>query len=138
MLTGDLLELRQSDCRSLAAEPGRPPHAIFGVEVTRPEHRPPPGPAVGVDVGVKSLAVLSAGEVVPNSKHLSRYTRRMARLQRQCSRRAGPAKGRAASKRWQRSKARLGRTHAKVAQARTDGLHKLTARLATTHATVVI
>jgi len=30
MLTGDLLELRQSDCRSLAAEPGRPPHAIFG------------------------------------------------------------------------------------------------------------
>jgi len=29
MLTGDLLELRQSDCRSLAAEPGRPPHAIF-------------------------------------------------------------------------------------------------------------
>jgi len=31
MLTGDLLELRQSDCRSLAAEPGRPPHAIFGL-----------------------------------------------------------------------------------------------------------
>jgi putative transposase len=55
--------------------------------------RPLRGPAVGVDKGAKSLAVLSTGEVAPNSKHLSRHARRMAwrmpRLQRQF--RAGPA-----------------------------------------------
>jgi putative transposase len=91
-----------------------------------------------VDVGVKSLAVVSTGEVVPNSKHLSRYARRIARLQRQCARPLGPAKGQAPSKRWRRSKTRLGAAHAKVAAARSDGLHKLTTRLATTHAVVVV
>ena len=113
-------------------------YVAFGVEVTRPEHRPPPGPPVGVDVGVKSLAVVSTGEVVENPRHLSRYQRRMARLQRECSRRRGPAKSQAPSKRWRRSKARLARAHAKVAAARSDGLHKLTTRLATTHAVVVV
>jgi len=43
-------------------------YVAFGVEATRPEHRPPPGPPVGVDVGVGSLAVVSTGEVVPNSQ----------------------------------------------------------------------
>ncbi len=110
----------------------------FGCQVDRKQRPAPSGPPVGVDAGVKSLAVLSSGEVVPNPKHLSKWARRQARLQRQCARRAGPAKGRAPSKRWWRSKARLARTHAKVATARSDGLHKLTTRLATTNATVVV
>lgn len=110
----------------------------FGVVDDRKQRPAPSGPPVGVDAGVKSLAVLSSGEVVPNPKHLSKWARRQARLQRQCARRAGPAKGRAPSKRWWRSKARLARTHAKVATARSDGLHKLTTRLATTNATVVV
>lgn len=89
-------------------------YVSFGCEAARSDHRRPPGPAIGADVGVEHLAVLSSGEVVPNPKHLSRYARRVARLQAECSRRAGPAKGRAPSKRWRRSKARLGRAHAKV------------------------
>lgn len=113
-------------------------YASFGCQVDRKQRPAPSGPPVGVDAGVKSLAVLSSGEVVPNPKHLSKWARRQARLQRQCARRAGPAKGRAPSKRWWRSKARLARTHAKVATARSDGLHKLTTRLATTNATVVV
>jgi putative transposase len=40
--------------------------------------------------------------------------------------------------RWKATKARLGKTHAKVAQARSDGLHKLTTRLARAHAVVVV
>jgi len=114
-------------------------YVSFGCQVERPEELPGwPIAVVGVDVGVKSLAVLSTGEEIPNPKHLSRYARRMARLQAQCSRRRGPAKGRPPSKRWQRSKAALGRAHAKVAAARGDGLHKLTTRLATTYGTVVV
>ena len=109
-------------------------YVAFGVEVTRLEHRPAAGPVVGVDVGVKSLAVLS-GEVIENPKHLSRYARPMARLQSQCARRAGPVKAQPPSKCWQRSKARLGRTHAELAAARSDRLHKLTTRLAKTQAT---
>lgn len=92
-------------------------YVSFGCQVDRKQRPAPSGPPVGVDAGVKSLAVLSSGEVVPNPKHLSKWARRQARLQRQCARRAGPAKGRAPSKRWWRSKARLARTHAKVATA---------------------
>ncbi len=114
-------------------------YVSFGCQVERPKAVPEhPDAVVGVDVGVKSLAVLSTGEVIPNPKHTSRYARRMTRLQRQGARRVGPGKGRPPSKRWQRSKARLGRAHARVSAARTDGLHKLTTRLATTYGTVVI
>ena len=113
-------------------------YVSFGCEVEREPVATLSGPPVGVDLGVGALAVLSSGERVANPRHLSRYQRRMARLQRECSRRRGPAKGRAPSKRWKRSKARLGRTHAKVAAARSDGLHKLTTKLATTSCTVVV
>ena len=96
----------------------------FGCQVVRSEARPKqPKAVVGVDVGVRSLAVVSTGEVVANPKHLSRYHRRMARLQRQCARRQGPAKGRAPSMRWRRSRDALARTHARAAAARRDGLH---------------
>jgi putative transposase len=54
-------------------------------------------PVVGVDVGARSMAVLSSGKVVPAPKALSRYARTMDRLQKQCSRRQGPAKGRQSS-----------------------------------------
>jgi len=114
-------------------------YVSFGCRVERPAAEPARTDAVvGVDVGVRSLAVVSTGEVVANPKHLSRYARRMARQQRQCARRQGPARGRAPSKRWRRSQAALARTHAKVAAARSDGLHKLTTRLATTYGTVVV
>ncbi len=114
-------------------------YVSFGCQVERCEPMAEnPDEVVGVDVGVKCLAVLSTGEVVTNPKHASRYARRIARLQAQCSRRAGPAKAGQARSRWKRSKSALGRTHAKVAAARSDGLHKLTTRLATTYGTVVV
>lgn len=115
-------------------------YVAFGCEVERGE----PDPCrtrrtiVGVDVGVGSLAVLSTGEVIANPKHLGRYGRRMARLQRELARRQGPCRGRRPSNRWRGTKARLGRSHAKVAAARTDGLHKLTTALATGYDAVVV
>ena len=113
-------------------------YVSFGCEVERPEPSLPAGLAVGIDLGVKRLAVLSDGEVVENPAHLSRYARRMARLQRQCSRRRGPGKGALPSGRWRRSKVKLARAHVKVANARADGLHKLTTGLAQTYGTVVV
>ena len=44
--------------------------------------------------------------------------RRIARLQRRCSRRKGPGKGRPPSKRWSRATRSLAKVHAKVAHAR--------------------
>ena len=52
----------------------------FTCEAGRPKVEAPTRRPVGVDVGVKCLAVLSTGEQVPNPKHLSRWQRRQARL----------------------------------------------------------
>ena len=63
----------------------------FSVEITRHDPGPArPGSVVGVDLGVKSLAVLSTGEVIPNPRHLEVAQRELRRLQRQAASRIGP------------------------------------------------
>jgi putative transposase len=91
-----------------------------------------PDAVVGVDVGVKHLAVLSTGEVVENPKALGSYARRMARLSRELARRE------LGSKRCRRTKAKLARCHAKVANTRRDAIHELTSDLVSSYGTVVI
>ncbi|UWP87715.1 IS607 family element RNA-guided endonuclease TnpB [Dactylosporangium fulvum] len=116
-------------------------HVAFTVEVERAERRPAqPGAVVGVDVGVKHLAVLSTGELVDNPRHLVAAQNRMRALGRALSRRTGPDRrtGRRPSRRWERAAARLGRAYARVADLRRDGLHKLTTRLTREHGTVVV
>ncbi|ROO82782.1 transposase [Actinocorallia herbida] len=116
-------------------------HVSFTVEVERAERAPArPDSVVGVDVGIKHLAVLSTGELVDNPRHLVAARRRMRTLGRALSRKTGPDRrtGRRGSKRWERACARLGRAHARVANLRRDGLHKLTTRLAREYGTVVI
>jgi putative transposase len=116
-------------------------HVAFTVEVERADRTPDrPGSVVGVDVGIKHLAVLSTGELVPNPRHLADTLARLRQLGRALSRKTGPDRrtGRRPSKRWQRAANRIGRAHARVANLRRDGLHKLTTRLAREHGTVVV
>ena len=113
----------------------------FGCETGRTPAGPLPqlGQVVGAGIGVSCLAVLSTGEKVPNPRQLSRYARRLARLQAQQSRRHGRARhGNRPSKRWCRTVARVARAHGQVAQARAGGLGKLTTALAKNHQTVVV
>ncbi|MGI5176468.1 IS607 family element RNA-guided endonuclease TnpB [Dactylosporangium sp. CA-152071] len=120
---------------------GRCWHASFTVEVQRAERQPVrPKSVVGVDVGIKHLAVLSTGELVDNPRHLVAAQQRMRALGRALSRKTGPDRrtGQHASRRWQRAATRLGRVHARVANLRRDGLHKLTTGLAREHGTVVV
>ncbi|MFD0576217.1 IS607 family element RNA-guided endonuclease TnpB [Dactylosporangium darangshiense] len=115
-------------------------HVAFCVEVERAVRTPArPNSTVGVDVGIRHLAVLSTGALVPNPRHLDGAARRMRRLARRLSRRAGPDRraDRRASNRWGRAQAALGRAHSRVANLRRDGLHKLTTRLTREYATVV-
>src|SRR5262249_6659937 len=108
---------------------GRRWYVAFCVEVERAERAPArPGSVVGVDVGIKRLAVLSTGELVDNPRHLVAAHQRLRQRGRALSRKTGPDRrtGQRASNRWQRAANRLGRTHARVANLRRDGLHKLT------------
>ncbi|WP_242624362.1 IS607 family element RNA-guided endonuclease TnpB [Micromonospora kangleipakensis] len=116
-------------------------YVAFCVDVDRAARTPhQPQLVVGVDLGVKHLAVLSTGELEPNPRYLDAAARRMRRLARRVCRRVGPDRrtGRRASKRWERARARLGRAHARVAHLRRDGLHKLTTRLAREYGTIVV
>ncbi|MFF0579319.1 IS607 family element RNA-guided endonuclease TnpB [Streptosporangium saharense] len=115
----------------------------FTCEVDRADRTPAkPDAVVGVDLGVKDLAVLSTGQVVANPKHHRAALRRLRRLDRQLARRLGPRTPgggrREASLGWAKTKAALGKAHARVANQRRDGLHKLTSHLAATYGTVVV
>ncbi len=116
-------------------------HVSFTVEVDRVERTPArTASVVGVDVGIKHLAVLSTGELVDNPRHFVTAQARLRALGRALSRKTGPDRrtGQRPSKRWERAAARLGTAHARVANLRRDGLHKLTTRLAREYGTVVV
>jgi putative transposase len=113
----------------------------FTVEVHRAARAPQhPAEAVGVDLGVSNLAVLSTGAIVPNPQHLDTAQRKIRSAARAVSRRAGPHRqaGTRPSKRWERARRRLARLHARAANLRRDGLHKLTTSLACGYGTVVV
>ncbi|WP_066942282.1 IS607 family element RNA-guided endonuclease TnpB [Microtetraspora fusca] len=115
----------------------------FTCEIDRADRSPARSDAVvGVDLGVKNLAVLSTGEVVPNPKHHRAALRKLRKLNKELARRHGPRTPgggkRDASARWHKTKAALGKAHARVAGQRRDGLHKLTTALAGTYGTVVV
>ena len=99
-----------------------------------------PDTVVGVDVGIKHLAVLSTGEVIDNPRHLAAASRRLRRMSRRVSRRIGPDRRTRhdPSKRWVKANADRARAHARTADLRRDGLHKLTTRLAAEYATIVV
>jgi putative transposase len=99
-----------------------------------------PAAVVGVDVGVKHLAVLSTGDIIDNPRHLAGGARRLRRLSRRVSRRVGPDRRtrQDASKRWLKANAARSRAHTRVANLRRDGLHKLTTTLAAGYGTIVV
>ena len=91
-----------------------------GVEI---EPLPSTGAAVGLDMGVKSFAVTSNGMEYPNHKYLSRSEKKLARLQRQLSRKS---KG---SNRWDKARFQVARLHEHIANQRQDTLHKLSSEI---------
>ncbi|MFG2108194.1 IS607 family element RNA-guided endonuclease TnpB [Micromonospora chersina] len=117
----------------------------FQVEVSKNERTPArPDAVVGVDLGVKCLAVVadSAGAVryVPNPAHYDRALKVLKRMSRRVSRRNGPDRrtGQPPSKRWLIANAERNRVHHRVANLRQDGLHKLTTTITGEYATVVV
>jgi putative transposase len=95
---------------------------------------------IGVDLGVKSLAVISHGTVVANPRHYDAARRRLARASRTVSRRQGPDRrtGRTASNRWLKANERRNKIHYAVVNQRRDAIHKLTTTLAREYGTVVV
>lgn len=89
--------------------------------------------AVGIDVGLDHLLTLSTGEKISNPRHERRDRTALARAQRNLARKA-PGEGANRVK----ARRRVARIHARIADRRRDGLHKLTTRLVRENQTLVI
>jgi putative transposase len=115
-------------------------HVAFSVEMPDREPVSRSGRVVGVDLGIKSLAVLSTGEVVGNPRHLGAALTDLRRAQRQAARRQGPDRRTRAtpSNRWRKARARADRVHTRVGNLRRNAIHQLTNRLVGEFDTIVI
>ncbi|MET8004805.1 IS607 family element RNA-guided endonuclease TnpB [Nonomuraea glycinis] len=117
-------------------------HVSFTVHTERTQGTPArPDAVIGVDLGIKTLAVFSDGRPpVANPRHLTTAARKLRRLSRAVSRKRGPDRrtGQRPSQRWLRANAARNRAEYRVAALRRDGIHQLTTGLARTYGTVVV
>lgn len=89
-------------------------------------------PIVGVDIGIKELAVTSTSKVFKNPKAYKRMNKRMKRLQRSVTRKVKGSKNRA------KAVKKLSKIHATISNIRKDAIHKLTHYLAKNHSEIKI
>lgn len=84
---------------------------------------PSTGVAVGLDMGLHVFATTSCGVEYPNHKYLAKSLKKLARLQRQLSRKT---KG---GSNWEKARVHVARLHEHVANQRKDMLHKLSTEI---------
>ncbi len=84
---------------------------------------PSTGSVVGLDVGIKSFAISSDGIEYANPKYLRQSEKKLARLQRQLSRKT---KG---SSNWNKARIKVARLHEHIANQRLDMQHKLSTQI---------
>jgi putative transposase len=87
---------------------------------------------VGVDLGVKTLAVLSNGETFEAPKPFKKFLSKLKRMQRSKSRREKGSQNR------HKLRQKIAKVHAKITNLRQDSLHKLTSYLTDNFAGIVI
>ena len=98
----------------------------------RPSMPAPVNVAVGIDAGITSLVTRSSAEKITNPRRERADRARLAKAQRELSRKAEGSNNR------EKARRKVARVHAKIADRRRDFLHKLTTRLVRENQTVVI
>jgi len=96
--------------------------SICCTDVNIPQY-PATGATVGLDMGLKDLVVTSDGAVHPNHRHIRQSEKKLAKAQRELSRKSIGGNNR------ERARIRVARIQEKIANQRNDALHKLTTAL---------
>ena len=81
------------------------------------------GTVVGVDLGIKNLAVTSDGQVFDNPRSYEKNQKSLIRQQRSLSRR------KPGSRNYEKQRAKVAKKHKKIVNQRTDAIHKMTTAL---------
>ena len=87
---------------------------------------------VGIDVGIKDFAVLSNGEAYKNPKHLRKSEKRLAKLQRDLSRKQIGSSNR------NKARIKVAKLHERIANQRMDFLHKKSTEIIRKNQAIVI
>jgi putative transposase len=102
----------------------------YHVSILIEDHEPYPEPesfteetTVGIDVGIKTFAVLSTGEEIENPKFLKRSLKKLVKLQRSVSRKPKGSKNR------KKAIVKLAKHHQLIANQRNDFQHKVSAMI---------
>ena len=83
----------------------------------------PTNKTVGIDLGIKSLAVCSDGVTFDNPKSTKKYAKKLAKEQRKLS------KKKKGSSNFNKQRIKVAKIHEKIANVRMDFTHKMTTRL---------
>src|SRR5216683_282849 len=87
---------------------------------------------VGLDLGLKSMVVLSTGEAVDNPKYYAKDEKKLAKAQRK------QAKKKKGSRNREKARKKGARIHARIADKRRDYQHKLSTRIIRENQTVCV
>jgi putative transposase len=87
---------------------------------------------VGLDLGLKSMVILSTGETVGNPKFFHQDEKKLARAQRRLAKKNKGSKNRA------KARHQVARMHARIADRRRDYQHKLSTRIIRENQTVCV
>ena len=96
------------------------------------ETLPPTKKQVGIDAGVSSLISTSDGEKIANPKHFNRLYQKLKVAQKELSRKTKGSSNR------HKARLKVAKIHAKIKDARTDFLHKLTTDLVQNNSLICI
>jgi putative transposase len=96
------------------------------------EPLPSTGATIGIDAGITSLLALSTGEKIINPRHERRDRERLAKAQRELSRKQKGSANR------EKARRKVARVHARITYRRVDYLHKLSTRIIRENQTVII
>ncbi|WP_342563053.1 IS200/IS605 family element RNA-guided endonuclease TnpB [Paenibacillus sp. FSL R7-0345] len=87
---------------------------------------------MGVDLGLKDFAITSHGEFIPNPKYLRKSEKRLAKLQKDLSRKKKGSHNR------YKARLKVAKLHEKIANQRKDFLHKLSTQMINDNQVIVM
>src|SRR2546428_9395841 len=96
------------------------------------KHLPVVNQQVGLDLGLKSMVILSTGEQVGNPKYFARDEKKLAKAQRRLSKKKKGSKNRA------KARLRVAKWHARIADTRRDFQHQVSTRLVRENQTICL
>ena len=93
---------------------------------------PKNGNSVGIDLGLKEFAVCSNGDRFDNPKNLRKYEKKLAKLQKDLSRKAKGSNNR------YKARLKVAKLHQRIANQRKDFLHKLSTKIISENQVIVL